>query len=145
MCDTMASRGRNARFFHPHGIGHFLNPIGRASHQVLWRRFTHCLKLKNTNRHLLASTSFKALHLGYVYVSTAFCLIGMYWRCHIDIFDRSQWHVSQPSCIQRCYLGISNRSQRHVSLLICIQKFYVGQLMRLDGMLLYQTVFNPLH
>jgi hypothetical protein len=82
----MANRSRNARFFRPHGIGLFSNPIGRASHQVLWRRFTHCLKLKNTNRHLLASTSFKALHLGYVYVSTAFCLI----RIHPKMLH---WHL----------------------------------------------------
>ncbi len=55
----MADRSRNARFFHPHDIGHFLNTIGRGSHQVLWRRFTYCIRSKNTNRLLFVSVSSK--------------------------------------------------------------------------------------
>ncbi len=74
----MANKSRNARFFHPYSIEEISNPISRASHQVLWRCFTHCLKLKNTNRHLLASASFKAIHLGYTYASMAFSLVRVY-------------------------------------------------------------------
>jgi hypothetical protein len=120
MYDTMTNAGRNARFFHSYNIGEISNPIGHAFHQVLWRRFTYCLKLKNTNRHLFASVSVKTLHLGYVYVSTTFSLV----RVHMKMLYHGYVYITMTLLAARLHSeilrGISYMLQRYISSPICI-------------------------
>jgi hypothetical protein len=78
---------------------------------VLWRRFTYCPRLHNTNRPLLASASSKALHLGYVYVSTAYFLVRMYSKMlHWQIL-----YVSAAYFLVRIYSKMLPRQILYVS------------------------------